>query len=90
MEGLKLRYRKDECFFFFYSFLFYLCLNTVSTISVWYVSKCGYVSHDSIVSHEVSKSIKKDRKPFTMQTQALSLVFKRVGSYSKTAGKKIA
>ena len=46
---------------------FHMFLNNLNTKSVWYVSKRGYVSHDSIVWHEVSKSVQKDKKLFVMQ-----------------------
>ena len=41
--------------------------NILDNKSVWYVSKSGYVSHDSIVWHTVSKSVQKDTKLFVMR-----------------------
>ena len=51
----------------FFCLFFHIPLNTLDTSVVWYVSMCGYVSHDSIVWHEVLKSVQKDRKLFAMQ-----------------------
>ena len=70
-------------------FFFQFCLSTLNTIIVWYMSKCGYVFHRSRVSHEVSRSMLKDRKLLIMQAQALVLVFDKVDCYSEATSKKL-
>ena len=54
------------------------------------MSKCGFIFHRSRVSHEVSRSMSKDRKLLVMQAQALVLVFYKVDCYSEATSKKLA
>lgn len=87
-EGLNLLLKKGCTFVWNLFYIIFFNWNSLKTLSVLYVIKCGHVSHDSIVSHEVSKSMQKDRRLFVMQAKALILkVFKRVESYSKATSK---